>query len=52
MPVIAVAKAGWTIDQLRERARDSLEQPGGVDGGAFAKLVGLLQYVDGDYQDP
>ena len=25
MPIIGVARAGWTLDQLRERARDSLE---------------------------
>jgi len=39
--------------QLRARARDSLAQyGGGVDEAAFAKLVQLLQYIDGDYQDP
>jgi glucose-6-phosphate 1-dehydrogenase len=52
VPVIGVAKAGWTIDQLRERAHDSLTQHGGVDEAAFSKLMELLQYIDGDYQDP
>src|SRR5580704_17000717 len=52
VPVIGVAKAGWSIDQLRERARDSITQHGGVDDAAFSKLIGLLQYIDGDYQDP
>jgi len=53
VPVIGVAKAGWTIEQLRERARDSLKTyGGGVDEAAFAKLVSLLRYVDGDYADP
>jgi glucose-6-phosphate 1-dehydrogenase len=52
MPVIGVAKAGWGIDQLRARAKDSLEKHGGVDPAAFDKLCGLLRYVDGDYQDP
>ncbi|MGH9753551.1 MAG: glucose-6-phosphate dehydrogenase [Blastocatellia bacterium] len=51
-PVIGVAKSGWTLDQLRARARDSLEKHGGVDPSAFNKLSGLLRYVDGDYQDP
>src|SRR5262249_48614976 len=38
-PIIGVAKAGWTLDQLRERARASLqEHGGGVDEAAFAKL--------------
>src|SRR5262249_29884639 len=53
VPVIGVAKAGWKIEQLRERARDSLQKHGGgVDEKAFAKLVALLRYVDGDYADP
>ena len=52
VPVVGVAKAGWNLDQLRARAKDSLEKHGGLDPAAFEKLVGLLQYVDGDYQDP
>src|SRR6266403_2143391 len=52
VPVIGVAKAGWTLDQLRTRAHDSLEKHGGVDAAAFEKLSGLLRYVDGDYNDP
>jgi glucose-6-phosphate 1-dehydrogenase len=53
VPVIGVAKAGWTIEQLRERARDGIATfGGGVDEAAFTKLVGLLKYIDGDYQDP
>lgn len=52
VPVIGVAKAGWTLDQLRDRAKDSLIKHGGLDPGAFAKLMQLLQYIDGDYQDP
>jgi glucose-6-phosphate 1-dehydrogenase len=53
VPIIGVAKSGWTVDQLRERARDSLKQHGGgVDEAAFTQLVQWLRYVDGDYQDP
>jgi glucose-6-phosphate 1-dehydrogenase len=51
VPVIGVAKAGWNLEQLKARARDSLEQHGGLDPAAFAKLSGLLRYVDGDYND-
>jgi glucose-6-phosphate 1-dehydrogenase len=51
VPVIGVAKAGWTVEQLRARARDSLAAHGGVDEAAFSKLVELLRYVDGDYND-
>src|ERR1700723_640624 len=53
VPVIGVAKAGWNIEQLRERARDGIATfGGGVDEAAFARLVQLLKYIDGDYQDP
>lgn len=51
-PVVGVAKAGWNLDQLRARAKDSLEKHGGLDPAAFEKLSKLLRYVDGDYQDP
>ncbi|HKD38681.1 MAG TPA: glucose-6-phosphate dehydrogenase [Myxococcaceae bacterium] len=52
VPVIGVAKAGWGLDELRARARSSVEQHGGLDVAAFDKLSGLLRHVDGDYQDP
>src|SRR5271163_968204 len=51
VPVIGVAKAGWNLDQLKARARDSLEKHGGIDPAAFEKLSNLLRYVDGDYND-
>jgi len=52
VPVIGVAKAGWNLDQLKLRAKDSLEKHGGLDPEAFAKLSSLLRYIDGDYADP
>jgi glucose-6-phosphate 1-dehydrogenase len=52
VPVIGVAKAGWRVDELRARARDSVKQHGGLDAAAFDTLCGLLRYVDGDYKDP
>ena len=53
VPVIGVAKAGWNLEQIKARARDSLEKHGGgVDPKAFETLSGLLRYVDGDYNDP
>src|SRR5213592_2021072 len=52
VPVVGVARSGWTTDQLRARARDSLDKHGGVDPAAFDKLAGLLRYVDGDYKSP
>jgi glucose-6-phosphate 1-dehydrogenase len=51
VPIIGVAKAGWTVEDLRQRARESLSEHGGVDEVAFAKLTAQLQYIDGDYAD-
>jgi glucose-6-phosphate 1-dehydrogenase len=52
LPIVGVAKAGWTLDQLKARAKDSLEKHGCIDPPACEKLLGLLRYVDGDYNDP
>jgi len=51
-PVIGVAKAGRTDEHLKERARDSVRGQGGkIDEDALAKLLNLLHYVGGDYQE-
>ena len=52
MPVVGVARSRWSLDQLRARAKDSLEQHGGLDPTAFAHLCARLRYVAGDYRDP
>jgi glucose-6-phosphate 1-dehydrogenase len=52
VPVVGVAKSGWTLAQLIERARASLAEHGGIDEDAFAQLSRRLRYVDGDYADP
>ncbi len=53
VPVVAVAYSGWTLDDLQERARDSIETHGGGidDAAAFDRLMSLLRYIDGDYGD-
>jgi glucose-6-phosphate 1-dehydrogenase len=50
-PIIGVAKAGWTLEQLKARAKDSVEKHGGLDPAAFQRLTELLHYVDGDYRE-
>ena len=50
-PVIGVAKAGWNLDQFKQRAQDSVEKHGGLDPVGFPKLLERLRYVDGDYND-
>ncbi len=52
MPIIGVAGRPWTSDQLRAHARQSLQEHGGVDEAAFAKLSARLQYLSGDYTKP
>ncbi|MGA6826145.1 glucose-6-phosphate dehydrogenase [Nitrospira sp. NS4] len=52
VPVIGVAKANRHVAELRDRVRESLKQfGGGVDEAAFARLVQLLRFVDGDYRE-
>lgn len=54
VPVIGVASSPWSVDDLRARARDSIQEHGGgiSDPAAFDKLSSLLGYVNGDYCDP
>lgn len=51
VPVIGVAKSGWGRDQLIARAKASITEYGGIDRASFDRLVELLHYVDGDYND-
>src|SRR5438876_11652565 len=52
VPVVGVARTGWTLERLRARARESIERHGGgVDEAAFARFVGRLRFVGGDYAD-
>jgi glucose-6-phosphate 1-dehydrogenase len=52
VPVIGVARSAQNLDELKARARASLEQHGEIDPAAFQKLIGLLRYVRGDNTDP
>jgi glucose-6-phosphate 1-dehydrogenase len=52
VPVIGVARSARNLDELRARARASLEEHGGVDPAAFNRLAPLLRYVRGNYNDP
>ncbi len=51
VPVIGVARCGWNVEQLRARARESVERHGVFDAAAFDRLARLLRYVGGDYGD-
>src|SRR5581483_11761577 len=53
VPVIGVARAGRTETDLKERVRDSIQQQDhNVDQEALAKLLKLLRYVGGNYEEP
>jgi glucose-6-phosphate 1-dehydrogenase len=49
IPIIGMARAGWTLEKLKARAHDSIVQDGDFDADAFEKLAAQLRYVDGDY---
>lgn len=51
-PIIGVAKRPWTVEQLRARAKESVEKHGGLDAAAFSELSTRLRYVSGDYKEP
>jgi glucose-6-phosphate 1-dehydrogenase len=51
MPVVGVGRSAWDANQLRARARDSVEKHGGLNPDAFARLCARLHYVAGDYRD-
>jgi glucose-6-phosphate 1-dehydrogenase len=52
IPIIGMARAGWNLDKLKERARDSIKNAGDLDEAGFDKFAALLKYVDGDYSQP
>ena len=52
IPIIGMAREGWTLDKLKARARDSIEHNGDFEAGCFEKLAAQLRYVDGDYTNP
>jgi glucose-6-phosphate 1-dehydrogenase len=51
VPIIGVARSGWTVEQFVERARRSLEDHGSFDEAGFDHFASLLRFVDGDYSD-
>jgi glucose-6-phosphate 1-dehydrogenase len=52
VPIIGVAKSGWTLTDFQAFVRRSVEERGGAKDAALAKLLALLRYIDGDYQEP
>jgi len=52
IPVIGVARQGCDLNWLADRIRKSLKEfVKDADQAAVSRLIGLLRYVDGDYND-
>ncbi|MFO7579957.1 MAG: glucose-6-phosphate dehydrogenase [Nitrosomonas halophila] len=52
LPVIGVAASSWRLEQLHQRAIDSIQQSSGIDDQrALDHLLARLDYVSGDYND-
>jgi glucose-6-phosphate 1-dehydrogenase len=53
VPVIGVASTELSVEQAKQRVRDSIERQGKIDDvSAFDRLLSLLRYVSGDYRQP
>ena len=51
-PIVGVAFDDWTVDQLVQRARDSIVGTGEqLDEAVFARFAERLSYVQGDFAD-
>jgi glucose-6-phosphate 1-dehydrogenase len=52
-PIVGVAVDDWTVDDLKERARTSIEGTGEkLDQDVFDRFAERLSYVSGDFTDP
>jgi glucose-6-phosphate 1-dehydrogenase len=52
-PIVGVAMEDWTVEDLRDRARQALTDAGeSVDPEVFDRLAERLSYVSGDFSDP
>jgi glucose-6-phosphate 1-dehydrogenase len=52
VPVVGVALSGWSLERLRKHAADAIREAGRIDdASALRRLLSLLQYVDGDYNE-
>ena len=52
-PIVGVAVNDWTVEQLVQRARESIEGTGeSIDTAVFDRLTARLTYVQGDFGDP
>jgi glucose-6-phosphate 1-dehydrogenase len=52
-PIVGVAVDDWTVEDLRERAREAIVDGGEtLDPDVFERFAARLSYVSGDFGDP
>ncbi len=53
VPIVGVAVDDWSLEDLRERARTSIEGTGEqLDATVFDRLIDRFSYVSGDFTEP
>lgn len=53
VPVVGVAVDDWSVEKLREHAREAIAATGeAIDEDVFARFSKRLSYVAGDFSDP
>ena len=50
VPIVGVAKSNWTLDNLKDHAKDAVRAAGRYDETVFARFAAEMRYVDGDYR--
>jgi len=52
-PIVGVAVDDWTVDDLRQRAREAIVDGGEtLDPAVFDRFAARLSYLQGDFSDP
>jgi glucose-6-phosphate 1-dehydrogenase len=52
-PIVGVAFDDWTVEHLRDHARDCIAATGEqIDEAVFARLAARMSYVQADFSDP
>lgn len=51
VPIIGLGRGLPSVKDLHERVRQSIERHGSFDAAAYDKLISLMDFVNGDYND-
>jgi glucose-6-phosphate 1-dehydrogenase len=52
-PIVGVAVSDWSVEELRDHARDAIEACGQpIDDDVFERFAARLSYVSGDFDHP